>query len=92
VYGTKVHTEMKDRIKALDRKDLHTEESYLNGKHVPYGKPGSIRADVIEGSKTQPSAVYDLKTGNAKLTDARIKELRKQLPYGDTINVHETKP
>ena len=72
VYGTAVHTELKTRIEGLNRPDLRAEQSYLNGDNVTYGTIGSVRADVIYGSKEQPSVVFDLKTGSATLSGARI--------------------
>ena len=80
VYGTKAHTTFEAEVKALGRKDLHTEVSYLNGKEVPHGTKGSVRFDVVEGPRAAPTAAYDFKTGGATLTPQRVQELRAQLP------------
>jgi RHS repeat-associated protein len=80
VYGTAVHTEFEDLVQALGDSNVDTEVSYLNGEVVKGGRPGSVRLDVVEGGKKTPTAVYDLKTGSAKLTKARITQIRKNLP------------
>jgi hypothetical protein len=82
VYGTAVHTAFKAEIEALGNANLETEVSYLNGQVESYGTRGSIRADVVEGGKETPSAIYDLKTGGASLTQARISQILSQLPPG----------
>ena len=92
VYGTAVHTEFKAQIGALKRSDLTVEQSYLNGQSVNYGTPGSVRADVIEGPNDHPRTIYDLKTGDARLTGARIRNLRAHLPPGEDIEIREVRP
>ncbi len=92
VYGTRVYAEFKTRVKGLDRPDLHTEESYLNGKCVEYGTAGSVRVDVAHGLKDKPYAVDDLKTGSARLTESRVRNLRQRLPSGQDVQIREVKP
>jgi hypothetical protein len=51
---------------------------------IEYGISGSKRTDVYLKDKLgRPIAIYDLKTGNAKLTPARIQELRKAVGVDD---------
>ena len=75
--------------------DLSTEQSYLNGEPLGYGTPGSIRIDVGEGTVESPMAVFDLKTGSATLTPARILQVQSQLSGGNsapyTRSVHDRK-
>jgi hypothetical protein len=93
VYGTKVHTAFEAEVKGLNNPSLSTEVSYLDGRPVSRGTPGSIRLDVVEGDVEAPSGVYDLKTGGAKLTDARIQEIRSHLPAGSQdVPIQEVKP
>jgi hypothetical protein len=40
-----------------------------------YGQRGTIRVDVLEKASEDMVCVYDIKTGNAGLTLARIKEI-----------------
>lgn len=54
---------------------------------------GSIRLDVVEGDILEPQAVYDLKTGSATLTPARIAQIQENLPVGyQDIPVTEIRP
>ncbi len=80
VAGTLKHSEFARLINALRRSDLTTEVSYLNGQTRPFGTPGSVRLDVVEGPLNAPKTVYDLKTGSATLTPARIQQIRSHLP------------
>ncbi len=92
VYGTLVHSAFADEVGALGNPNLFTEQSYLNGAPVQYGTPGSIRIDVGEGTIDAPTAVYDLKTGSATLTPARIQQIQLHLPGGSSIPVYEVRP
>jgi RHS repeat-associated protein len=82
VYGTKVHTLFKAAVKDLGKSgfDVDAEVSYLNTKRVPYGTEGSVRADVILGNRAEPTMVYDLKTGTAKMTARQLKNYMTHLP------------
>lgn len=93
VYGTRVHTAFAEEVAALGRADVFTEVSYLNGQVVPYGTPGSVRLDAVVGSPSAPTAIYDLKTGSATLTTARIAQIQSQLPAGfQNVPVVELRP
>lgn len=93
VYGTRVHTAFASEINALGRSDLSTEISYLNGEIVPYATRGSVRLDVVEGNPMMPTAVYDLKTGSAALTPARVAQIQANLPAGyQNIPILEIRP
>ena len=92
VYGTKVHSAFEREVNALGKNDVHTEVSYLNGQIVPYGTKGSVRLDVVNGPVNSPNAVYDLKTGSATLTPARIQQIQSHLPGGNAVPVMEIRP
>jgi hypothetical protein len=92
VYGTKVNSAFEAEVNALGDANLSTEVSYLNGKVVPRGTPGSVRIDVVEGRTTNPTSVYDLKTGQANLTPTRIQQIQSHLPGGNKVPVHEVHP
>jgi len=78
VYGTQVHATFQAEVEALGQSGLQTEMSYLNGAEVPYGTPGSIRIDVGQYSANgQIQSVFDLKTGSATLTAARIQQIQQ---------------
>lgn len=93
VYGTNVHTAFADEVAALGRTDLFAEVSYLNGQVVPYGTRGAVRLDVVVGSPSAPTAIWDLKTGSAALTQARIAQIQSHLPPAfQNIPVLEVRP
>ena len=92
VSGTKQHTAFAKKVNTLKNKNLKTEVSYKNGKVVKYGTKGSVRLDVVEyDKKGRIVSVYDLKTGNAKLSQKQIKNIQKHLPRKDVI-ITEIKP
>jgi hypothetical protein len=91
VYGTTVHSAFQDEVDALGNLDLATEQSYLNGSLVPRGTPGSVRLDVVQGPLDNPTAVFDLKTGSATLTPARIQQIQSHLP-DNSVPVFQIKP
>jgi RHS repeat-associated protein len=82
VYGTRAHAVFRRMVDALNNAALSTEVSYQNGQVVKYGTKGSVRVDVVEGSPVSPTAIYDFKTGRAKLTPRRIEQIRSHLPNG----------
>jgi hypothetical protein len=92
VWGTNVHSAFKHQVDALGNPSLFTEVSYLNGMPVTYGTKGSVRADVVQGSVTFPTVVYDLKTGGAVLSVPRIKQLQAHIPGGKNVPIHEIHP
>jgi hypothetical protein len=89
-YGTAMHSEFANLVEA--NTNLATEISYKGGEVVPYGTPGSIRANVVEGPLDAPTAIYDLKTGNATLTPSRINQIQNEIPGGSNVPVKEVKP
>jgi RHS repeat-associated protein len=91
-YGTAVHSEFADLVDGLGSSKLATEVSYKGGVQVPYGTPGSIRVDVVEGPLNAPTAVYDLKTGSATLSPARVEQIQSHLPGGSNVPVQEIRP
>ena len=53
------------------------EHSFSLGAAARYGLADSVRTDVVLRDREGiPIAVYDLKTGNAKLTPSRVREIR----------------
>lgn len=86
VHGTRVHTVFKGLVDALQLPNVHTEISYLNGNIAKYGTKGSVRLDVAIGSATAPTSAFDLKTGTAVLSQARVQQIRIHLP-GVSMNI-----
>lgn len=88
VHGTKVHTEFGKLAGEIE--GVSTEVSYKNGQVVPYGTKGSVRADAVWGDVNAPSAIFDLKTGGAKLTPKNVAKYNEHVP--GTPPVKEIKP
>jgi len=90
-YGTRVHSAFEAEVNALGNEALSTEVSYLNGKVVPRGTPGSVRVDVVNGPVDAPISIYDLKTGSAKLTPARVQSIQSHVPGGANVPVSQVR-
>ena len=72
---------------------FRTEISYIDKGITKWGKKGSVRIDVIEYNPNGTiKAVYDLKTGGAKLTDARKQQIRNELNLPEDVPIYEIKP
>ncbi len=87
-FGTAVHVDFANRVRKLDLPGIG-QEGVEQGYHldvkgfVQYGMAGSIRTDVTlrdpKDPDQKPIAVYDLKTGYAVLTPARVEEILKKV-------------
>ena len=82
IFGVQVHLEFGRRVEALNIpgiRDKGVEQSFRLGRDARYGLEGTIRTDVVLRDREGiPIAVYDLKTGNARLTPSRVRELRER--------------
>jgi hypothetical protein len=75
-YGSAVHSAFQEEVDALGDSSLKTEQSFLNGKPVTYGTKDSVRPDVTEfDGQGNIKAVYDLKTGGATMSAARMQQI-----------------
>src|ERR1041385_8045717 len=58
-----------------------------------YGLDGSIRTDVVlrdpESPNSRPIAIWDVKTGGARLSGSRVTEIRDQVGVGTDVPVIE---
>ncbi|MGA2280262.1 MAG: toxin TcdB middle/N-terminal domain-containing protein [Verrucomicrobiota bacterium] len=91
VYGTQVHSAFANEVRALGNPNVQSEVSFLNGKIVNYGTPGSVRLDVVHfAPNNQVLSAFDLKTGSATLTPQRILQIQQQV--GSPIPVNLLKP
>jgi len=86
------HTAFEAEVNALGNANLRTEVSYLNGEVVRRGTAGSVRLDVVEGALDAPTEVFDLKTGGATLSPARIAQIESDIPGGANVPVVMIKP
>jgi len=76
VYGTKAHKEFSN----INIEGTTPEVSYKDGQVVPYGTKGSVRIDRVVGDINNPSAIYDLKTGNALVSKRDVTRVASQVP------------
>ena len=95
-YGTKVHTAIKNEVNGRNDPNFVAEISFKKSEEVTYGGKGSIRIDVLENVGNGDVCVYDIKTGNARLTPARMVEIASNVhshyPGTKKIIVIETRP
>lgn len=94
LYGTAVHVAFGTIVRfqgipGIGPRDV--EQSFLGGvESMDYGLPGSIRTDVVLRNQAgEIIAIYDVKTGGAKLTPARVRELRAKTGVSPSIPIIE---
>ncbi|QIG79935.1 RHS repeat domain-containing protein [Stakelama tenebrarum] len=84
IRGLAIHAHFAASINATG--GLYSAEvSYKNGVVVPYGTPGSVRADGVFGPVASPSYVVELKSGLAVPTPSEIENYRRNLPSGTGV-------
>jgi hypothetical protein len=95
-FGVAVHVEFASRVRELDLPGIGihgVEQSFSAGDVVRYGLDGSIRTDVVlrsgRGDSGDIQAVWDVKTGTARLTEGRIREIREALGIGPEVPIIE---
>jgi hypothetical protein len=89
--GTLRHTVFKNIVNDWGDSRLRTEVSFREGTEVDYGTAGSVRLDVVEyDASGRIIAVYDYKSGAAKLSSSRIAQIRSHLPgYAQAVPIME---
>ena len=87
ISGSRHTLSSANRVRELNIPGIRTqgvEQSFSLGDVVRYGLDGSIRTDVVLRDRSgTPIAVYDLKTGNAKLSASRVQEIRDAVGVRD---------
>jgi hypothetical protein len=87
LFGIKVHTDFAKRVRELNLPGIGKvgiEQSFSFGELANYGAKNSIRTDIFLRDKFgEPLAIYDVKTGNARLTPARVRELLEHVKRTD---------
>ncbi len=77
VYGTRVHSALRQEVAGMGDARLRAEVSFKDGGEVPYGTPGAVRLDVVEfDAAGRIVRVYDLKTGSATLSQPRAQAIQ----------------
>ena len=66
------------------------EHSFRDRASATFGEPGSVRTDVVlRNAAGDVIAIYDVKTGGAKLTPGRVRELRNKTGVGPNVPIIE---
>jgi hypothetical protein len=93
VYGTAVHVDFAAQVRGQGIPGISpgdVEQSFFNKDTADYGDPGSIRTDVIlRNDIGDIIAIYDVKTGGAVLSAARVRELRDHTGVGPEVPIIE---
>jgi hypothetical protein len=93
MYGIRVHSVFAADIKSQNIPGIDgngVEQSFSFGDVVRFGLDGSVRTDVVLRDETgKIIAVYDVKTGSARLSGARVREIRAQLKIGPEVKIFE---
>jgi hypothetical protein len=94
IYGTAVHVAFGISIRMQGIPGIapnDVEQSFVGeGVLANYGKSGSVRTDVVLRSENGAiMAIYDVKTGGALLTAARVRELRAKTGTGSSTPIIE---
>jgi RHS repeat-associated protein len=71
---------------------LYPEVSYKGGALVDYGTHGSVRLDIVEGNRLNPTAIYDFKFGSAGLSTNRINQIHRTGNFPTTTPIIEIRP
>jgi hypothetical protein len=93
VYGTLVHTMFAAEVRAKSIAGIgydDVETTFGIEEDAPYGAKFSIRTDVILRNEVGDIvAIYDVKTGGAKLTPKRVREIRERTGAADNVPIIE---
>lgn len=96
LYGIEIHAKAAARMRELDLPGIGkhgVEQSFSAGDTVRYGLDVSVRTDIIyrdgRTSATPIRAIWDLKTGRARLTSKRVGELRDAVGVDGSVPVIE---
>lgn len=93
-YGTFVHGSAANMLREMNIPGIGEdgiEQSFSFGDLVRYGLMDSVRTDVVlrNDQTGEILAVWDIKTGNERLTPKRVAQIRKNLNISDDIPVIE---
>jgi hypothetical protein len=90
-YGTAVHYAFGAAVRlqsAMGRGNFEVETSFGASGEATYGAKGSIRTDVIlRNDIGDVIAIYDVKTGEAGLSQSRVRELRAKVGVGLNVPI-----
>ena len=92
-YGSRIHLMFANDVKLQNLPGIGSsgvERSFSLGDIADYGEDGTIRVDVYMRDETgKVIAIWDVKTGGAILTGARVGQLRAEAGVGTDVPVIE---
>jgi hypothetical protein len=92
-YGTRIHTLFASDVRLQNLPGIGrngVEQSFSLGDIAKFGEDGTIRVDVyIRDENGKIIAIWDVKTGGAVLTGARVRQLRTNAGVGADVPVIE---
>ena len=92
-YGTRIHILFANDLRSQNLPGIGrsgVEQSFSLGDIAKYGEDGTVRVDVYMRDDTgKILAVWDVKTGGAVLTGARVRQLRAELGVGNDVPIIE---
>lgn len=95
-FGTAVHLDLKNQVRALRDPNFRAEISVLKSLDETYGAKNSVRIDVFENAGNGTVCVYDIKTGRRGLGGRRSAEISGKVASSfqsaDRILVIEVRP
>ncbi|HWK97650.1 MAG TPA: hypothetical protein VNR39_19720 [Pseudolabrys sp.] len=90
LYGTAVHANFAAQVRSQGLRGVEVEQSFRGGELGGDRSPGSVRTDVLlRNDGGDIIAIYDVKTGGAVLTPARVRELRAKTGVGIGVPIIE---
>ena len=93
LYGTLVHVAFATDVRSQNLPGIGqdgVEQSFSAQDVIRYGSNGSIRTDVVmRDDDGDVIAIWDVKTGNAELTDDRRQEIRDEVGVSADVPVIE---
>jgi hypothetical protein len=92
-YGIAIHAVFAALVRVAGFEGIapsDVEHSFSFGLPGRYGGFGTVRTDVVlRNIHGEVIAIYDVKTGGAKLDDARVRELRQKTRVGPNVPIFE---
>jgi hypothetical protein len=92
-YGTRIHLMFASDVRLQNLPGIGrtgVEQSFSLGDIADYGEDGTVRVDVyMRDEAGRIVAIWDVKTGGAVLTGARVRQLRAEAGVGSDVRVIE---
>jgi hypothetical protein len=92
-YGTRIHLMFASDVRLQNLPGIGrtgVEQSFSLGDIADYGEDGTVRVDVyMRDEAGRIVAIWDVKTGGAVLTGARLRQLRAEAGVGSDVRVIE---